>query len=86
MENALDDDYGIEWPTEMKIITAMEAMYSSNMFTKAEMREWETKPTADKTWVHLQSFFSDLYDQNQKYNGNTAGGMGYGESANNVNE
>jgi hypothetical protein len=86
MENALEDDYGIEWPTEMKIITAMEAMYSSTMFTKAEMREWETKPAADKTWVHLQTFFSDLYDQNQKYNGNTAGGLGYGESANNVDE
>ena len=49
------------------------------------MREWERKPNADKTWVHLQSFFGDLYTDAKKYEKATGGKFGF-ESAANVEE
>ena len=43
LEEEMADDYGITWPTNLKIITAVEAMYDSGAFTRDEMIEWEDK-------------------------------------------
>ena len=40
----------------MKTTQAEDEMYRPNMFTKEELMTWEEKPTADKTWVHLQTY------------------------------
>ena len=37
----------------MNITQVEDEMYRSNMFTKEELMNWEEKPMADKTWVHL---------------------------------
>ena len=55
LEEELKENYGIEWPTSMKITQAEDEMYRSNMFSKEELMTWEEKPRADKTWVHLRT-------------------------------
>ena len=53
LEENLQGNYGIKWPTSMKITQAEDEMYWSNMFSKEELMAWEEKPRDDKTWVHL---------------------------------
>ena len=53
LEEDLQENYGIEWPTIMKITQAEDKVYRSNMFSKEELMNWKEKPMADKTWVHL---------------------------------
>ena len=36
-------------------------MYRSNMFSKEELMTWEEKPMDDKTWVHLRTYFKDIW-------------------------
>ncbi len=48
MSDELDDDYGLEWGNNMRVITAIEAMYKSGVFNKEEMRNWEQKDEAKK--------------------------------------
>ena len=50
------------------------------------MKAWEAKDEADKTWVHLQSYFGDLWDANQQFGGLNAAGQGFAESANSATE
>ena len=45
----------------MKIAQAEDEMYRSNTFTKEELMNWEEKPRADNTWVHLQTYFKDRW-------------------------
>ena len=45
----------------MKITQVEDEMYQSNMFYKEELMAWEEKPRADKTWVHLQTYFKDRW-------------------------
>ena len=52
-EEDLQEKYGIEWPTSMKITQVEDEMYRSNMFSKEELMAWEEKSRADKTWFHL---------------------------------
>ena len=82
----LEDNYEIVWTDEMKTIHACEAMYKSGSFTKAEKKEWENKDEADKTWVHLQSYFGELWDADQQFSDLTAKDQGYGEGTNNIKE
>ena len=49
LEEDLQENYSIEWPTSMKITQAEDEMYRSNMFSKEELMAWEEKPRADKT-------------------------------------
>ena len=37
LEEYLQENYGIEWPTSMNITQAEDEMYRSNMFTKDEL-------------------------------------------------
>ena len=86
LSDELKDEYGIDWPTDLKINHAVEQMYESNQFTQDNMMDWEDKPDANKTWVHCQSYFGKLYDKNQRYKPNDSPrSQGY-ESAANVEE
>ena len=49
LEEDLRENYGIEWPTIMKITQAEDEMYRSNMFTKEELMTCEEKPMANNT-------------------------------------
>ena len=55
----------------MKITQAEDEMYRSNMFTKEELMTWEEKPMADKTWVHLRTYFKDRWTATMRYQGDT---------------
>ena len=67
LEEDLKENYGIEWPTRMKITQAEDEMYRSNMFSKEELMAWEEKPRADKTWVHLRTYFKDIWTVTMSY-------------------
>ena len=84
MQEDLGDD-DIEWTDSQKSIHAIKQMYASNTFDARDMRGWERKPTPDKTWVHLQSYFGDLYTDVKKYENATGTRHGF-ESAANVRE
>ena len=44
LEEDLQENYGIEYPTSMKITQAEDEMYRSNMFSKEELMIWEENP------------------------------------------
>ena len=77
LEEDLQDNYGIEWPTSMKITQAEDEMYRSNMFSKEELMAWEEKPRADKTWVHLRTYFKYRWTVTIRYQGNTPHNHGF---------
>ena len=79
------DDEAIPWPNSQKIIHAMKQMYACNTFDSRDMREWERKTPANKTWIDLQVYFGDLYQDAKKYEKATGGKHGF-ESAANVIE
>ena len=64
----------------MKIMQADDEMYRSNILSKEELMAWEEKPRADKTWVHLQTYFKDRWTATMCYQGNTPHTHGF-ESA-----
>ena len=66
LKGDLQENYGIKWPTSMKITQAEDEMYRSNMFTKEELMTWEEKTMADKTWVHLQTYFKDTWSETMR--------------------
>ena len=86
LEEELDNEYGIEWPTSMKMMVALGAMYDSNTFDEREMMAWEEKPAVDQTWVHLVSYFTAIWEMKQRYNSSTPRRHGFAESAANVND
>ena len=45
----------------------VEQMYECDMFTEAEMIEWEEEDEADKTWALAKTFFGDLYIKKRSY-------------------
>ena len=55
----------------MKIEQAEDEMYWSNMFSKEELMAWKEKPRADKTWVHLQTYFKYIWTTKMHYQGDT---------------
>ena len=67
LEKDLEENYGIEWPTSMKITQAENEMYRSNIFTKEELMTWEEKPISEKTWVHLQTYFKYRWTATMRY-------------------
>ena len=79
------DELDIEWPTSMKITSAVKQMYQSNQFEQRDMRDWEKKPAADKTWVHCQAYFTALFNDNKRF-GDAAGTKHGFESAANIKE
>ena len=86
LADELKDEYGIDWPVDLKTNHAVEQMYDSNQFTQDNMMDWEDKPEADKTWVHCQNYFGKLWEKNQRYKPNDSPrSQGY-ESAANIRE
>ena len=71
LEEDLQENYSIEWPTSMKITQAEDEMYRSNMFF------WEEKPWADKTWAHLQIYFKNIWTATMRYQVNTTHKRGF---------
>ena len=67
------------------MIQAIKEIYACQIFDARDMKEWEKKPAADKTWVHLRAFFVELYTDNQRYSKATGNKHGF-ESAANVAE
>ena len=63
------DEIGINWTTEMKIIAAVKQMYACGIFDPRDLRAWEKKDPATKTWVHLQSYFTELYEDERRFPG-----------------
>ena len=82
LQEDLDKD-DIEWTGRQKISKAVKEMYDSNLFDARDMKTWEKKPSADKTWVHLRTYFTDLYTDNKQYKRATRGKHGF-ESATGV--
>ena len=60
-------------------------MYESKQFKNWDMRDWEPKPAADKTWVHCKSYFTTLFNDNKRF-GDAAGNKHGSESAANIKE
>ena len=85
LEEDLQENCGIKWPISMKITQAEDEMYRSHMFSKEELMAWEEKPRADKTWVHLQTYFKNRWTATMRYQGNTPQNHGF-ESAARVEE
>lgn len=81
LQEELDDDE-IEWTDRQKISVTITMMYASHFFDKKDMKEWEKKPSADKTWVHLQAYFTDLFTDNQRYNKATGSSHSFDNAAN----
>ena len=69
----------------MKITQAEDEMYRSNIFTKEELMTWEEKPMANKTRVHLRTYFKDRWNATMQYQGNTSHKHGF-ESASSAEE
>ena len=81
LEEDIQENYGIEWPTSMKITQTEDEMYRSNIFSKEELMTWEEKPRADKTWVHLQTYFKDIWTVTMRYQVNTPHKHGFESAA-----
>ena len=71
LEEDLQENYCIEWPTRMKITQAEEEMYRSDILSNEELMAWGKKNRADKMWVHLQAYFKDRWTATMRYKGNT---------------
>ena len=81
LEEDLQENYCMEWPTSMKITQAEDEMYRSNMFSEGELMAWEEKPRADKTWVHPRTYFKDRWTATMRYQGNTPHKHGFESAA-----
>ena len=55
----------------MNITQAEDEMYRSSIFSKEELMTREEKPMADKTWVHLRTYFKDRWTVKMQYQGDT---------------
>ena len=42
-------------------------MWASEMFDVKEMRTWENKPAAEKTWANAKTYFVALYKSKKKH-------------------
>jgi hypothetical protein len=67
-----------------KIQKYVENMYASEMFDDKEMRAWENKPDADKTWPAAKTYFVELYKSKRKFNEEREARKGGFESANSI--
>ena len=79
------EDDEIEWTDKQKNMKAVKEMYECNLFDQRDLRDWEKKDDGEKTWVHLQSYFTALYNDTRRYNQASGKAHGY-ESAANVTE
>ena len=70
----------------MKMLVALTSMYKSIIFSEDKMMTWEDEPEVDQTWVHMISYFINLWERKQRYGSATTRRHGYAESAANMEE
>ena len=51
----------------------VEQMFDSRMFEKLELKEWEKKDGADKTFEDAIDYFEEIIDHNETYEANAGG-------------
>ena len=51
----------------------VEQMMNSGMFEKQELKDWEKKPEADKTFDEATSYFEEIVADNETYESNAGG-------------
>ena len=54
------EKYGIIWDESQKVTQAVDKIYSSRMFGKDKMINWEDKADTYKTWAIWKSYFKEL--------------------------
>ena len=59
-------------------------MYKSGYFTQAKLIDWENKAEVDKSWVNLQTYFTDFYQSQEQFTKATAKNSMYQEETNHV--
>jgi flagellar hook-associated protein FlgK len=77
-------EIGVPAADETKIQKYVENMYASEMFDDKEMRIWENKPDAEKTWPTAKTYFVELYKSKRKFNEEREALKGGFESANSI--
>jgi len=86
LEEELLDHYGITWPEEMQLLQVVAQMYECGIFTRKEIMAWESKPNADKNMANAETYFTEIWEECQRYGGTVASAAGFGESANAATE
>ena len=86
LEEEFDDHYGITWPEDLQLLQVVAQMYQCGIFTRKEIMAWESKADNDKTMANAKTYFTELWEECQRYGGTTAAASGFGESANNTTE
>jgi hypothetical protein len=74
-------DRSISTSVEEKAMAAGARMWESEMFTKDQMVVWDNKPTADQTWVNLQTYFTEKWLERRQYLAATAKQSRFKEAA-----
>ena len=59
-------------------------MYQSRYFTQTKLIDWENKAEADKTWVNLQTYFTNFYQIQEQFTKSTAKNSMYHEETNHM--
>jgi hypothetical protein len=66
------DDHRILTSIEEKTMVAGAGMWEGEMFAEDQMVVWENKPTADQTWINLQTYFMETWLKRCQYSVATA--------------
>ena len=74
-------DRSISTSVEEKAMAAGVRMWESEMFTKDQMVAWDNKPTANQTWVNLQTYFTEKWLERRQYLAATAKQSRFKEAA-----
>jgi hypothetical protein len=74
-------DCGILTSVEEKAMAIGARMWENKMFTEDQMVAWENRPTADQTWTHLQTYFTEKWLERRQYSAATAKQSRFKEAA-----
>ena len=61
-------------------------MYRCNMFNETQIRKWEYKDDAEKTWEEAKSYYENLFAEKQTFQDDMGMGKSGFESATNLGE
>ena len=63
---------GIKWDDTQKVTQAVDEMYSSGIFDKKCLMEWEEYAEVDKDWKQCKDFFKSYYKKEKRFGGTQA--------------
>lgn len=63
---------GIKWDDTQKVTQAVDEMYSSGIFDKKCLMEWEEYNEVDKNWKECKDFFKSYYKKEKRFGGTQA--------------